>query len=214
MIDNNSFTDTFEFYLFSLSRHADDPQQWRDYGDSGCGFAIGFAPTLFAPTQNVLNEQANENQHVGRVVYGDEDTAVRHRNAVSEAARIASRVAWANRPLAGTVKPSDYFSAVAREVIASQLIWNCLTAKHENFSNEREVRHIIMGITSKFDFCRKYFSGRAYVDTPLKLKAAGSIMEILVGPRASDDAEAMVKAFLKANSYPATIGVRRSCACS
>ena len=45
MLDNNSFTETFEFYLFSLSRHADDPQQWREYGDAGREFAIGFAPT-------------------------------------------------------------------------------------------------------------------------------------------------------------------------
>ena len=35
MLDNNSFIDTFEFYLFSLSRHPDDPQQWREYGDAG-----------------------------------------------------------------------------------------------------------------------------------------------------------------------------------
>ena len=28
VLDNNSFTETFEFYLFSLSRHRDDPRQW------------------------------------------------------------------------------------------------------------------------------------------------------------------------------------------
>lgn len=151
MLDNNSFTDTFEFYLFSLSRHADDPQQWRDYGDFGRGFALGFAPKLFAPTQNSLSEQANENLYVGRVLYGDEDTAARHRSVVTEAAHIASRVARASRLTPYKVNPSDYFSAVAREVIASQLIWNCLTAKHENFSNEREVRYIIMGIISQFE---------------------------------------------------------------
>lgn len=210
MLDNNSFTDTFEFYLFSLSRHADDPQQWREYGDAGSGFAIGFAPALFAPTPNVLNEQANENLYVGRVLYGDADTAARHRSVVSEAARIASRVAWANRPMPDAVKPSDYFSAVAREVIASQLIWNCLTAKHENFSNEREVRYIIMGVISKFEPYRKHFNGKAYVETPLPLKTAGSVMEILVGPRAPDAAEAMVKTFLRVNGYPEAIRVRRS----
>jgi hypothetical protein len=165
---------------------------------------------LFAPTQNVLNEQANENLYVGRVLYGDADTAARHRSVVSEAACIVSRVARANHPIPNTVKPSDYFSSVAREVIASQLIWNCLTAKHQNFSNEREVRYIIMGIISKFEPHRKYFNGKAYVETPLPLKTAGSVMEILVGPRAPDGAEAMVKTFLKANGYPDAIPVRRS----
>jgi hypothetical protein len=109
-----------------------------------------------------------------------------------------------------TVKPSDYFSAVAREVIASQLIWNCLTAKHENFSNEREIRYIIMGIISKFEPHRRRFNGKAYVETPLPLKTAGNIMEILVGPSVPDGAESMVKKLLKANDYPEAIPVRRS----
>ena len=105
---------------------------------------------------------------------------------------VTSRVAWANRPMPDTLKPSDYFSVMAREVIASQLIWNCLTAKHNSFSNEREVRYIIMGIISKFDPHRKHFNSKAYVETPLPLKTAGSIMEILVGPYAPADAEAVV----------------------
>jgi hypothetical protein len=108
------------------------------------------------------------------------------------------------------VKPTEYFSAVAREVIASQLIWNCLTAKHESFSNEREVRYIIMGVTSKFDPYRKHFNGKAYIETPLPLKAAGNIMEILVGPSAPSGAEAMIKTFLKANGYSEAIPVRHS----
>lgn len=210
VLDNNSFTDTFEFYLFSLSRHADDPQQWREYGDAGRGFAIGFAPMLFEPTQNSLNEQANENLYVSRVLYGDEHTTARHQSVVSEAARIASRVAWASGLMPNTFNSNDLFLALAREVIASQLIWNCLTAKHENFSNELEVRCIIMDIISKFEPHRKYFCSKAYVETTLPLKTAGSIMEILVGPRAPDGAEAMVKMFLKANHYPEATPVRRS----
>lgn len=210
MLDNNSFTDTFEFYLFSLSRHADDPQQWQEYGDAGRGFAIGFAPTLFAATQTFLSAEANENLYVGRVLYGDIETADRHRSVISEAAHIASRVAWANRPMPDSVKPSDYFSAVAREVIASQLIWNCLTAKHASFSNEREVRYIIMGLISRFDAHRKTFKSKAYIETPLPLKTSGSIMEFLVGPLAPDGAEEMVERFLKANGYPDSIPVRRS----
>jgi hypothetical protein len=78
LLDNNSITSTFEFYLFSLSRHADDPQQWREYGHQGRGFAIGFAPVLFAPTEINIKDQANENVHVGRVIYGDAATEARH----------------------------------------------------------------------------------------------------------------------------------------
>lgn len=212
VLDNNSFTGTFEFYFFSLSRHEDDPQQWRDYGQHGHGFAIGFAPALFAPTEMTLREQANENLHVGRVIYGDAATEARHRLVIETAASITSRVAWANRSLGTTVRPSTYFLAMAREVIASQLIWNCLTAKREKYMNEREVRYIIMNIVAKFDRHRKFFKGKTYVEAPLPLKAPGSIMQILVGARAPRDAENMVSDFLEAQGYPHGISVRRSSA--
>jgi hypothetical protein len=137
LLDNNSIPSTFEFYLFSLSRHEEDPQQWREYGHNGRGFAIGFAPVLFAPTETHLKDQANENLHVGRVIYGDAATEARHRLVMETAGAITSRVAWANRELVTDVKPSAYLRAMAREVIASQLIWNCLTAKHDTYANER-----------------------------------------------------------------------------
>jgi hypothetical protein len=35
---------------------------------------------------------------------------------------------------------------MAHELFASQLIWNCLTAKEERFADEREVRGIIMNV--------------------------------------------------------------------
>jgi hypothetical protein len=96
LLDNNSFTDTFEFYMFSLSRHQDDPQRWVEYGHEGRGFAIGFAPTLFLPDETELKEQATENLHVGRVIYGDEATEQRHREVIERAAEITSRYAYAH----------------------------------------------------------------------------------------------------------------------
>jgi Protein of unknown function (DUF2971) len=210
VLENNSFTATFEFYLFSLSRHEDDPQQWRHYGDKGRGFAIGFAPHLFAPTEMALHEQANENLHVGRVIYGDAETEARHRCVIETAAQITSRVAWANQSLGNTVKPSDYFIAMVREVIASQLIWNCLTAKLKDFANEREVRFIVMNVIKRFDGLRKQIKGKTYIEAPLRLKQPGGIMQILVGPAASAGAEQMVSNFLRAHGYPDGIPIRRS----
>ena len=210
ILDNNSFSGTFEFYLFSLSRHEDDPQQWRDYGQQGRGFAVGFSPVLFAPTETTLKERANENLHVGRVIYGDAATEARHRLVIETAAAITSRVAWANRSLGKTVRPSTYFRAMVDEVIASQLIWNCLTSKRDRYANEREVRFIIMNVVGKFEGLRKFFKGKAYVEAPLQLKASGSIMQILVGPHAPPDAENTVRDFLKVQGYLDEILVRRS----
>jgi hypothetical protein len=212
VLDNNSFTATFEFYLFSLSRHEDDPQQWREYGDKGRGFAIGFAPHLFAPTEMTLHEQANENLHVGRVIYGEEEIEARHRRVIEAAAQITSRVAWANRSLGDATKPSDYFIAMVREVIASQLIWNCLTAKHKGFANEREVRFIVMNLIKRFDGLREQIKGKTYIEAPIRLKQPGSIMQILVGPAAPACAEVMVSDFLREQRYSDGIPVRRSSA--
>jgi hypothetical protein len=212
LLDHNSIASTFEFYLFSLSRHEDDPQQWREYAHDGSGFAIGFAPVLFAPNEMRLKEQANENLHVGRVVYGDAATEARHRLVIETAAAITSRVAWSNRALLTDMKPITYLRAMALEVIASQLIWNCLTAKRDTNANEREVRYIIMNITPKFDAHRKEYNGRNYIEASLPLKSPCSIMKILVGPNAQRNAEHIVSDFLKAHGYPDGIPVQRSSA--
>jgi hypothetical protein len=96
VIDKMGLDTPFEFYLFSLSRHREDERQWQEYGHGGRGFAIGFAPGLFAANKTELHEQANENVHVGRVTYGEAATAARHRRVIERAAEITSRVAWAN----------------------------------------------------------------------------------------------------------------------
>jgi hypothetical protein len=200
----------FEFYLFSLNRHRDDHKQWEEYGDAARGFAIGFAPALFQADRDELNEQANENVHAGRVIYGDAATEIRHRRAVERAAGIVCRVGCANLDAIRRVGPAAYLRGVALEVIASQLIWNCLTAKSVKYENEREVRYVIMNVRGKFDTHRKSFRGKHYVETPLSLKERGNIVEILVGPLAPTKAEATVAGILKKNNYPAGIPIRRS----
>jgi Protein of unknown function (DUF2971) len=195
-----------------LTCHRDHERQWREYGDAGHGFAIGFGPALLQPIQTELNEQANENLHIGRVIYGDGPTAARHRLVIERAAEITSRVAWANRSLVREVKPSLYMVTMAREVLASQLVWNCLTAKENKFAEERETRGIVMNVRERFDAHRHIQdgSGRVYVETPLPLTEPGHVAEILVGPLAPRGAEERVAEFLKEQGYPAGTPVHRS----
>jgi len=210
LLETNSLVDAFEFYLFSLSRHRDDKRQWTEYGRKGRGFAIGFAPGLFQADQNELNEQANENLHVGRVIYGDVPTKERHRHAIETAAEITSRIGNANIDAVKTIGPVPYLTAIAKEVIASQLVWNCLTAKSVGFENEREVRYLLMNVPGKFDAHRKIFNGKHYIEVSVPLKKPGSIVEILVGPLSPRDAEAKVTQILKEHGYPQDIPIRRS----
>ncbi|MDA9433691.1 DUF2971 domain-containing protein [Bradyrhizobium sp. CCBAU 51627] len=212
MLVTNGLASPFDFYLFSLSRHRDDAGQWRLYGKNGQGFAIGVAPLLLQPDTDVLSSQANENLHIGRVIYGDRETNARHRQVIRKAAAITSQVARRNRQWFDLVRPVPYLAAMAREVLASQLIWNCLTAKESKFANEREVRGIVMGVRDRFDLHRKMLGTRAYIEVPLLLRTPGGIAEIFVGPEAPADAEGKVRALLKAEGYTDSIPVIRSSA--
>lgn len=212
LLESNSLVDTFEFYLFSLSQHRDDRRQWLEYGDKGSGYAIGFAPALFQPDQTELNDKANENLHVGRVIYGDERTEARHRLVIERAAQIASRYANANPDAIKRARPVPYLAAMSKEVIASQLVWNCLTAKGQAYENEREVRYIIMNLPGKFEGIRKSLGEKDYIEADLPLKAPTNIKEILVGPLAPAGTETMVWALLKELGYSETITINRSTA--
>jgi hypothetical protein len=210
LLETNKLSGPFEFYLSSFSRHRDHGPQWKEYGDGGKGFAIGLAPSLFQPDIDTLFPEANKNLHIGRVVYGDDHTCARHRAAIAKAAEITSAIGPAHPDLVKAVRPSFYLVTIARELLAQQLIWNCLTAKEARYHDEREVRGIIMNVAANFDPYRKNFGGRAYVEHQMPLKAPGAIAEILVGPLAPKGAEDVVRDFLVANGYPVGIPIFRS----
>jgi Protein of unknown function (DUF2971) len=212
MLEVNAPAGPFDFYLFSLSRHRDHAPQWQAYGQNGRGYAIGLSPALFQPDKADLYEDANKNLHVGRVIYGDELTAARHRLTIVKTAEITSRIGNAHPDAVREFTPSRYLAKMAQELLASQLIWNCLTAKHIRYEDEREVRGIILNVKSKFDPWRRTRAGRDYVEHALPLTVSGSITEILVGPDAPPDAEASVRAILATQGYPDTIPVGRSSA--
>jgi len=107
-------------------------------------------------------------------------------------------------------RASDYFATMAQDLIASQLIWNCLTAKRVDYTNEQEVRYIIMGECKKFDGLRKTHGSKLYVELPLKLKTPGAIRQICVGPLAPIGSEEMIREFLQAQVYPEGIPICRS----
>jgi hypothetical protein len=212
MLETNKLSGPFEFYLFSLSRHRDHGPQWAAYGHGGTGYAIGLSPALFQPEKNDLFEEANKNLHIGRIVYGDHETEERHRRSVKAAADITSRVGSQQREAVRSFGPAAFLRLMTLELLASQMIWNCLTAKEAKFEDEREVRGIIMNVREKFDPWRRTHGGRHYVEHVLPLKQPSSITEILVGPDAPVDAETRVRVILAAEGYPATIPVRQAVA--
>jgi hypothetical protein len=129
--------------------------------------------------------------------------------AIEQAADIVSRYGKAHIKMPKDNLLVQFLEAMEKEVIAQQLVWNCLTAKNDVYANEREVRYIIMNVPGQFEDIRKSIKGKDYVEADLPLKTPDSIMEILVGPLAPADAKATVRTLLKDLGYP-DISVTRS----
>jgi hypothetical protein len=164
---------------------------------------------IFVPDRTTLPPNPLENIYVGRVLYGDGPTEDRHRQVIQQAAQITSHIGQLN---AAAVEQQRirYLVAMAREVIASQLVWNCLTAKHLKYQDEREVRYVMLGTTKKFEKLVQVQPGsrREYVEHSLPLR--DEIVEILVGRLAPAGTEAIVQEFLGKHGYPSSVAIRRS----
>ena len=207
LIARNELTRVFKFYLFSVSEKRDSETQWKQYGRDGTGFSIGFAPKIFAGDTLTLSPRANENAHVGRVVYGDSKTIYRHRKVIERAAEITHQIAAANRSLLRRESVhSDYINAMAKEYIARQMIWRSLTAKRRCWEYQSEVRFVCLNLREKFDGIEKTFGVRRYIEYPLP---PDSIAEIMIGSAAPKDAEADVARLLKDHGY-SDVSVTRS----
>ena len=88
-----------------------------------------------------------------------------------------------------------------REIIASPLIWNCLTSKHPAYEHEQEVRLVMMGTPATISpFVTTRFRGSEivpYIAQPMPLRLEHKIAEIVVGPAAPPDTERTVRTMLR-----------------
>jgi hypothetical protein len=108
----------------------------------------------------------------------------------------------------------SFLDEMAKALIASQLIFNSLTVKHEAYQHEQEVRLIIVGERKNLT---PYVSTRSrgaeivpFIKSDMPIQTESNITEIVVGPAAAAGAEDGVCALLKPfNSAPESI-VRRS----
>jgi hypothetical protein len=208
LIKRNDLTKTFGFYLFSLSESRDLETQWKKYAENGTGYQLGFSPSLFRP-DDPLSGHADRNALVGKLIYGDADSSLAHREVLDKAAEIVARVGAAH---AGSIFAServhrDYINGMAKEVIARQLVWRSIVSKREKFRPEAERRFVIMNLHSRFVGKAQVHDGRTYVAYTIPLAAPGNLVEILIGPDAAAGAEAKVADLLNRLGYT---GVRVS----
>jgi Protein of unknown function (DUF2971) len=209
-----NFEKVFGFFIASFSRNRDDLAQWHFYADDGRGFAIGIAPHLFG-IENKVGRKPTQNIFASPVFYQDAATKRRHSRAISKAVEgFLFAANYAHKHLRDKRVGIPFLRRLAQAVIASPLIWNCLTCKHSGWKHENEVRLIILGERKKL---KKYLLTRTrtgkpipYVEGCMPLLKKGSIVEIVVGPAAPMNAEQDVRKLLDSLGVTFAVPIRRS----
>src|SRR5260221_11932446 len=103
---------------------------------------MGLSQSLFPITDAPPASQPPE--FLGPVRYSLADVCGRHEACLEEAAAIFLATATANL-LSDKVVGIPFMDQFVREIIASPMIWNCLTSKHPAYEHEQELRLVMMG---------------------------------------------------------------------
>jgi hypothetical protein len=196
-LDIRNFDGNLNFYTASFTAQRDDPGQWERYGDHGRGVAIGFSPSMFGII-DATGLQPHEMSFVGPVLYDWAAIFARHEVAI-RAAAASFLIAAEQHPyvMADIANGLPFMDRLAKELIASPLIWNCITSKeHSPWASEREIRLIVMGQTENLASYVRYRQRETervpYIAHPFRVRAPGAVHEIVIGPDAGDEAEAEV----------------------
>lgn len=201
ILTSNQMDLALDVFLACFTRRRDDLGQWETYGDNGRGFAIGFAPKMFE-IKDPAFQTHNEKTFCGPVVYDRAKALSRHREAIGWALYEFLEAARSYPHLMKLSMNRDAFMKEMRiSLIAQPLIWYSLTAKQHAYHVEDEVRQVLMGAGDdlKLDIQTRS-RGREnvpYVAVPWRVREAGMIDEIIVGPAASLEAEKDVIAMLR-----------------
>jgi len=214
LLTKRNFGQAFVFFIASFSRSRDDLPQWIAYADDGRGVAIRFSSKLFEAGEEI-DKDPRRNTFVGPVRYSDGQTRTRHAKGFDKAAWILNTaLRYARRHLRDKAIGMEFLNQLARAVIASPLIWNALTYKHNGYKHEEEVRLVILGAKSKFrgKILKRLRNGKPvpYIAYDLALQEHGMIAEIVIGPAAPKSTEAAIKRQLVSVGIKYYVPVRRS----
>jgi Protein of unknown function (DUF2971) len=213
MFRHANFDTSLEFFIASFSRERNDLGQWRAYADNGRGYAIGFSPRMFSIVKQPQADRLPE--FLGPVHYTLDEVYTRYGPPLREAAKIFLETVSANADLVRDKSIDNLFmQEFARELIASPLIWLCLTSKHPAYEHEREVRLIIMGTST---YLLPHLTTRLrgseivpYIPHPMPFRELEYILEIVVGPAAPADAERTVRTLLNSLGVGPEVHILRS----
>src|SRR5262249_36612319 len=146
------------------------------------------------------NRRPDETVFVGPVLYRETDAVRRHQLALDEAAAIFLAAANKNPALMQDRSIGiPFMQAMAREGVASPLIWNCLTSKNSAYEHEEEVRLIMLGLRKELmPYIKTRLRGSEivpYVPHQMPIREQ-NIVQIIVGPAATGEAEEGLRVML------------------
>ena len=168
--------------------------------NDGRGFTIGFSPRMFSVVDQARSDRLPE--FVGPVRYAGDELRASYQTPVHQAASIFFDTINANADLmADKAIGFPFMQELARELIASPLIWRALTTKHPAYEHEREVRLVITGTSEHVrPHVTTRLRGRSeivpYIAQPIPVREPNNILEVIVGPAAVVDAERTVRTLL------------------
>lgn len=201
ILTSDQMDSALDVFLACFTRKRDDLGQWETYGGNGRGFAIGFAPKMFAIEDSDF-QTLIEKTFCGPVVYDETEALSRHREAIGWALdEFWGAASSSPHRMKSSVKRNAFLREMRISLISQPLIWYSLTAKKHAYHVEDEVRQVLLGAGNGL---KPYIQTRPrgseivpYVAVPWRVREAGMIDEIIVGPAASLEAEKDVIAMLR-----------------
>jgi len=180
-----------EFYSFSFGIR-DDPKQWKRYGDTGNGVAIGLSPEFFRPLP-IENPKPEERIYVGRVAYGERNARTRHARVVHSAIDFIKR-----EYRAGTIPGGEIAQALFGRLVAEmycEVLWNCVTTKSDSWKQQNETRLLVLSRMKSPELPIQNTHGRPYVKIPQPILKR-CLHEVMIGSKADGNSEKKVRLFL------------------
>ncbi|WPO43183.1 DUF2971 domain-containing protein [Tardiphaga sp. 42S5] len=183
--------DRFEFYSASFGQK-DDARQWADYADGGKGIAIGLGPKLFG-LEKKKTYKPEEKTFLGKVEYGEPAAKIRHAAIVDSAVQTIKQAHQQGLLL----KPEDEeaFLHLMAAYMYVEILWNSVTTKSDKWAHQVETRLLAVNDLKKPGIPIKNAPARPRVEIPQPLLKA-NITEVMMGPKADDDARANVRKVL------------------
>jgi Protein of unknown function (DUF2971) len=200
LVEDVGFTrirNRFEFYSASFGQK-DDARQWSDYADGGNGVAIGLAPKFFGFVKKEDYEPW-EKTFLGKVEYGEPAAKIRHAAIVDSAVQTIKQ-AHKQGLLLKAVDEEAFLHRMAAYMFV-EILWNSVTTKSDKWSRQIETRLLAVNDLKDPHLEIKNAPARPRVEIPQPLLKANNT-EIMMGPKADDDARAKVRKILDDNGLP------------